>query len=151
MRLTTNLGLLYAMLIVRNSVQKVHRFSSNALSDYDTAFLSDYEYQYCSRKANPAASRAGIWCAKAALIEAINELYTCEATAQFFPLERTEVEIRHELNGRPKVELSDRIKQWCDQQGITIEVSISHAGDYAAAGVLIRRSNLSSRQAPCSP
>jgi holo-[acyl-carrier protein] synthase len=120
------------MVIVKSVVQDIQRFNLTLLLSNETTVFSNYEREYCSRKGSPVASLAGIWCAKAALMDALAQFagFPAYAIAEF--------EIRHEQNGRPKLELSDRITLWCEQKSITFDVSISHAGEYAAAIALIR-------------
>jgi phosphopantetheine--protein transferase-like protein len=123
------------MVIVKCVVQDIKRFNLILLLSTETAVFSHYEREYCSCKASPVASLAGIWCAKSALMDALAQF------PRFPPYAIADFEIRHEPHGRPKIELSDRLMRWCQRTGVTFDISISHAGNYAAAVILVRSLN----------
>ena len=85
------------------------------------------EREYILSKANAAQSAAGIFCAKEAFVKAMG------AGIGSFSLQ--DMEVRHEENGRPILELSGRAKE--ELCGADVLVSIAHTGDLATAQVLI--------------
>jgi holo-[acyl-carrier protein] synthase len=119
-------------MIVKSVLRSIHAIDIRKAAS-DETFFSSYEHQYCFSKPNPFPSLAGIWCAKVALTNAIAQF----PQVPIYPF--SGVEIRHEQTGRPRLEVSDRVlKLWCQQQEMCFDMSISHAGEYAIATILIR-------------
>ena len=85
------------------------------------------EREYILGKANAAQSAAGIFCAKEAFMKALG------AGIGTFSLQ--DMEIRHEKNGKPIMELHGRAKEMLRDSEVL--VSIAHTGDLATAQVLI--------------
>jgi holo-[acyl-carrier protein] synthase len=96
-------------------IEDVGRFA-----EPDGRLLDAEELAYCARQADPAAARAGRWCAKEAV---------AKACARFLQLSLREIGIRSGPSGRPEVVLPARAAE----MGLAAEVSISHTGTMAVA------------------
>lgn len=89
------------------------------------------EREYCESKACPAASYAGIFCAKEAAVKALG----CGFSGGIVP---TDLEVAHDENGAPRLKISGEAARLAI--GCEINVSVSHDGAYAVAAVEIIRS-----------
>ena len=79
---------------------------------------------YCQKFDDSSVHLAGMWCAKEAVVKACDGLEISVA----------EIEILHNQNGRPYVNMSTKLKQYMDQNNFSkIDISISHTDDYAVA------------------
>ena len=87
------------------------------------------ETAYAMRQADPRTTLAGLWCAKEAALK---------CGAEFATLRPSQIEIRHDENGRPQLEV--------DGSAAACEISISHAGTSAVA-VCIRHPMPAHREA----
>ncbi len=96
-------------------VEEVDRFS-----EPDDRLFTAAELRYCSEQANPAQSRAGRWCAKEAVAKACDK---------YLLVSLREIEITASPSGHPVALLSKRARQ----SGLSVEISISHAGRVAVA------------------
>lgn len=100
------------------SVSRFDNLYSKKISLLQKMFKK-YEWEYAITKANPSQTLAGIWCAKEAVVKALN------------PIKHVfikDITIKHRETGAPYVELnSDEIN------ATSIHISISHAKDYATA------------------
>ncbi|KAL2913765.1 fatty acid synthase alpha subunit Lsd1 [Polyrhizophydium stewartii] len=97
--------------------------------------FTDAEIAYCRASASPAASFAGRWAAKEAVIKAVSSraegevVWTKGAGA---PL--NEIEIVREDGQAPRVVLHGEAKAAADAAGVAdLRVTISHSGSYAVA------------------
>jgi len=85
------------------------------------------ELEYISASAHPAASAAGIYCAKEAVAKALER--------GFFGMLPEEIVISHSPSGAPLVNfVGSALESYCDRQ---IRISISHSGDMASAFCVI--------------
>lgn len=85
------------------------------------------EIEYCSNRKASTQHFAGRWAAKEAILKALG-------TGWAKGVSWTDIEIRNEMGGKPKVLLGGGARELCEQHGITdILVSISHCQDYATA------------------
>ncbi len=96
--------------------------------------FTETERKYCEGRSHPAASYAGIFCAKEAAVKALKRGFG----GGIMP---SDIEIDHDRRGTP-------IFKACGKAAIllsdyAVDVSISHDGDYAVAVVM-----LSERTAP---
>jgi holo-[acyl-carrier protein] synthase len=119
------------VIVIQSVVQSIAELDSMLAAMIKAQYFSGYEQQYCFSKLNPAFSFTGIWCAKQALIIAIASLHQPPFCTVF------DVEIRHHANGRPWCHCNHPLLQWCNSTATRINLSISHAGTYAAASVLL--------------
>jgi holo-[acyl-carrier protein] synthase len=87
------------------------------------------EREYCASKANPAQHYAARFCAKEALVKALGES----------SFSWQEVEVVRGVSGKPTLRLHGQAAQ--ELHGRVAHVSLSHAGDYAMATVLITNSD----------
>ena len=97
----------------------------------NTAFLTkhftEYEINYINSKVNKADTMAGLYAAKEAVVKALGVGLGNRIALK-------EIEITHEKNGKPKVEVNHKIMNLlinisCEE----IKISISHDGEYAIA------------------
>ncbi len=86
------------------------------------------ERTYCDGKSDPAASYAGLFCAKEAAVKALK----CGFGGGIMP---ADIEIGHDTAGAPI--LCPRGKAADLICGCRADVSISHDGDYAVATVML--------------
>jgi holo-[acyl-carrier protein] synthase len=119
------------VLVIQSVVQSIAELDSMLAAMIKARYFSRYEQQYCYDKLNPAFSFTGIWCAKQALIIAIASLRQPPSCTIF------DIEIRHHANGCPWCHFKDPLLQWYNSTETRIALSISHAGAYAAASVLL--------------
>lgn len=82
------------------------------------------ERDYCARQANPAQHYTARFCAKEAFAKAIGT-----------PMKWHEVEVTRSADGAPSITTYGDAQQLL--AGRAVRLSISHAGDYATAMVLI--------------
>ncbi|WP_146141243.1 holo-ACP synthase [Stenomitos frigidus] len=117
------------MLVIKSVIQAIVDINRTLLLS-DVEYFSSYERSYCLSKTNPLASFAGILCAKAAFMSAI--AHSAHPDCTF-----ADVEVRHSATGRPWIGLVGPLAQWCQEQRLAIDTSISHSGEFAAATVLL--------------
>ncbi len=111
------------------SLTKMHDFvTSNADSLHK--YFTENEINYCHQFKEGLHHLAARFAAKEAVLKAlgigmldINSL--------------TEIEIYHDVGGRPNVNTSGKVKEWCRVKQVnTILISLSHCTDYAVAHAL---------------
>lgn len=116
------------MLRVGTDIADVARLE-NAIHKYGQRFLAKIftatEIKYCQSKAFPAQHFAGKFAAKESLQKAIMASFDEIAV----PL--THLEIINHADGRPQVQLSEKLAKQC--AGMEIEISISHVKEFAIA------------------
>ena len=110
------------------SVQRVQKLLSNK-QQILKKFYFDSEWNYSMRKASPAQSLTGIWCAKEAVIKAMSFYHA---------LKIQDIEIEREETGRPIVILHN----FQDIQYFHFSLSISHCKEYAVANVVVNFINI---------
>ena len=82
------------------------------------------EIEYCQKHKNPHIHFAGMWCAKEAVVKALNDLN----------LVVSEIEILHQNCGAPYVNITPKLKQYFDDKKIkNIHISISHTNTFSTA------------------
>lgn len=88
------------------------------------------EIEYCNLRANPHIHFAGVWCAKEAVVKALNDL----------SLAVSEIEILHRDNGAPYVNITTKLQKYFDENKIkNIHISISHTKNIATAIAYIEK------------
>jgi phosphopantetheine--protein transferase-like protein len=107
----------------------------NDKMDFITRNFTQSEIDYCLHAADPAASFAGRWAAKEAIVKAISN-----SSVDSAPLFKDataalkDAEILKGASGAPVVTLTGHCKKAFDALGLSsIKVSISHSGDFAVA------------------
>lgn len=114
-------------------IVKVERFEKLI---NDNKFLnkvySNYEMNYIQQKGvNSVSTMAGLYCAKEAFLKAIGVGINGE-------IKLNEISIVHNNNGKPCVELNDKIISVLSKYGLKqIKISISHDKDYAISECII--------------
>ena len=112
-------------------IEEVSRFREKLNDNHFLGLLfTEREMQYCRQKQDPAASFAGKFCAKEAVIKASS-----------FSLGMKEIEIIREDSGKLSVYIRGQKEE-------SITCSISHTGEYAAAVVQIDNPSFSSVESP---
>lgn len=85
------------------------------------------EIEYCSKRRSSVQHFAGRWAAKEAILKALG-------TGWANGVSWTDIEVRNEIGGQPKVRLGGGAREVCEQKGIAeILVSISHCSQFATA------------------
>ena len=85
------------------------------------------EIEYCSNRKSSVQHYAGRWAAKEAILKALG-------TGWAKGVSWTDIEIRNEMGGRPRVRLGGGAREICEEMGIReVLVSISHCREYATA------------------
>ncbi|KAE8980587.1 hypothetical protein PF004_g22496 [Phytophthora fragariae] len=117
-------------------VEPVATFENlNGREDFIRRNFTDQEMTYCYSAPHPAASFAGRWAAKEAVIKAISSSSPTEPNlwkGAGAPLH--EIEIFMTASGAPSVLLSGYPLQVFNRLGLSkLSVSISHSGDFAVS------------------
>lgn len=85
------------------------------------------EIEYCGNRKAAVQHYAGRWAAKEAILKAMG-------TGWAKGIAWTDIEVRNEMGGQPKVRLGGGAREICEAKGIAdILVSISHCDEYATA------------------
>ena len=88
------------------------------------------EIEYCKSHQNSHIHFAGMWCAKEAVVKALNDL----------TLAVSEIEILHKPSGAPYVNITPKLKQYFLDKGIkNIHISISHTDQIATAIAMVEK------------
>ncbi len=88
---------------------------------------TQHEIGYCSASKASNQHFAGRWAAKEAILKALG-------TGWSKGIHWTDIEVRNEPGGRPKVRLGGAARDLCEQQGIAeILITISHCRTFAVA------------------
>ncbi|KAG2522184.1 hypothetical protein JM16_005912 [Phytophthora kernoviae] len=132
----TDLGLASKNLGMGVDVEPVATFENlNGREDFIRRNFTDQEMAYCYSAPHPAASFAGRWAAKEAVIKAISSASPTEPNVwkgAGAPLR--EIEIFMTASGAPSVLLSGYPLQVFNRLGLSkLSVSISHSGDFAVS------------------
>lgn len=114
-------------------VVEVERIAT-AIARHGESFLSRLftaaERDYCTAQANPALHFAARFAAKEAASKALGTGIGGHAAW-------TELEVTRDANGAPKLVLHGAAATFADAHGITeVQISLSHANEYAAANAL---------------
>ncbi|KAE9298711.1 Fatty acid synthase subunit alpha [Phytophthora rubi] len=132
----TDLGLASKNMGMGVDVEPVATFENlNGREDFIRRNFTDQEMTYCYSAPHPAASFAGRWAAKEAVIKAISSSSPTEPNlwkGAGAPLH--EIEIFMTASGAPSVLLSGYPLQVFNRLGLSkLSVSISHSGDFAVS------------------
>ncbi|EEY57118.1 fatty acid synthase subunit alpha, putative [Phytophthora infestans T30-4] len=132
----TDLGLASKNMGMGVDVEPVATFENlNGREDFIRRNFTDQEMAYCYSASHPAASFAGRWAAKEAVIKAISSSAPTEPNlwkGAGAPL--CEIEICMTASGAPSVLLSGYPLQVFNRLGLwKLSVSISHSGDFAVS------------------
>ncbi|KAG6574452.1 putative fatty acid synthase subunit alpha [Phytophthora cinnamomi] len=132
----TDLGLASKNMGMGVDVEPVATFENlNGREDFIRRNFTDQEMAYCYSAPHPAASFAGRWAAKEAVIKAISSSSPTEPNlwkGAGAPLR--EIEIFMTASGAPSVLLSGFPLQVFNRLGLSkLSVSISHSGDFAVS------------------
>ncbi|KAG6574454.1 holo-[acyl-carrier-protein] synthase [Phytophthora cinnamomi] len=132
----TDLGLASKNMGMGVDVEPVATFENlNGREDFIRRNFTDQEMAYCYSAPHPAASFAGRWAAKEAVIKAISSSSPTEPNlwkGAGAPLR--EIEIFMTASGAPSVLLSGYPLQVFNRLGLSkLSVSISHSGDFAVS------------------
>ena len=104
---------------------------ADMIEKHDAMFIdrvyTPVEIDYCSQRKASVQHYAGRWAAKEAILKALG-------TGWARGISWTDIEIRNEAGGQPKVRLGGGAREICEENGIReILVSISHCQSYATA------------------
>jgi phosphopantetheine--protein transferase-like protein len=132
----SDIGLTARNIGIGVDVEPVATFENlHGREDFIRRNFTDQEMAYCYSAPHPAASFAGRWAAKEAVIKAISSTSPNEPNVwkgAGAPLR--EIEIFMTASGAPSVLLSGYPLQVFNRIGLTsLSVSISHSGDYAVS------------------
>ncbi|CAI5714225.1 unnamed protein product [Hyaloperonospora brassicae] len=135
-RAAADLGLASKNMGMGVDVEPVATFENlNGREDFIRRNFTDQELAYCYSAPHPAASFAGRWAAKEAVIKAISSSAPTEPNlwkGAGAPLR--EIEIVMTASGAPSVLLSGYPLQVFNRLGLSkLSVSISHSGDFAVS------------------
>jgi holo-[acyl-carrier protein] synthase len=114
-------------------VVEVERIAS-AIERHGEPFLTRIftaaERAYCESRKHPTMHYAARFAAKEAVVKALGTGIGVNAGLQ-------DMEVTHDANGAPKLRLSGAAEAFAKQHGITeIQISLTHARDYAAANAI---------------
>ena len=85
------------------------------------------EIEYCSKRKAAVQHYAGRWAAKEAILKALG-------TGWAKGISWTDIEVRNEMGGQPRVRLGGGAREVCEAKGIAeILISISHCSEFATA------------------
>ncbi len=106
-------------------IKRIQKWVDN--SAFLTKHFTQNEIEYINSKVNKANTLAGLYAAKESVVKALG-------VGLGNGIALKEIEITHEQNGKPKVEVNHKImnlliKISCED----IKISISHDGEYAIA------------------
>ncbi len=101
---------------------------------HETTFLERVytraEIDYCAGRKAAAQHFAGRWAAKEAALKALG-------TGWARGIHWTEIEVRNDPGGQPRLELAGAARRYADDQGIReMKISISHCNSFAVASVV---------------
>lgn len=113
--------------MIGTDIENIERFKNLFVNKNNILkkMFNDSEWNYAIKKANPAQTLTGIWCAKEAVLKALhcdNKIYIKDIT------------VKHKNNGEPYIELN------CNEiNSETIHISISHSKEYATSVAIISK------------
>lgn len=111
-------------------VKRMHKQLEASMDGFITSIFLPAEITYCQQKLNPAEHFAARFAAKEATLKA---LASAEGKGSFW----LDIEILNDSNGRPRIELSGRLRQLATGIGAkTIHVSLTHTASQAVAVVI---------------
>lgn len=90
------------------------------------------EIHYCQKHREPFKHYAARWAIKEAFLKALGTGISKGHSLQ-------DIETINLPSGKPEVNVYGKVKETCEQLGITSLISISHSGNYAIGQVLLYR------------
>jgi holo-[acyl-carrier protein] synthase len=93
-------------------------------------FFTGSEHSHAARAVEPLVALAGLFAAKEAFFKAVPQLH-----GNYW----TDVEVVHDPHGAPRFCLHGPLGRALAEQGLSVHLSISHAGGYASAVVAVER------------
>lgn len=110
-------------------IENIKRFKNLSNHLIERVYTKN-EIEYCNSHTNSHIHFAGMWCAKEAVVKALNDL----------SLTVSEIEILHKSSGSPYVNISPKLQQYFEDNSIkNIHISISHTDTIATAIAIIER------------
>ena len=110
-------------------IEDIERFKSLSPHLIERVYTKS-EVEYCSLCAESHIHFAGIWCAKEAVVKALNDL----------TLAVSEIEILHKPSGAPYVNITPKLQQYFFDNSIkNIHISISHTDTLATAIAMLEK------------
>ena len=110
-------------------IENIERFKSLNQHLIERVYTKS-EIEYCNSHAKPYIHFAGMWCAKEAVVKALNDLN----------LAVSEIEVLHKSCGAPYINVTDKLQKYFDKNEIkNIHVSISHTDNIATAIAYIEK------------
>ncbi len=110
-------------------IENVERFKDLSEHLINRVFTAN-EIEYCKKHQNSHIHFAGMWCAKEAVVKALNDL----------DLAVSEIEILHKPSGAPYVNITPKLQQYfLDKKIKNMHISISHTDTIATAIAMIER------------
>ena len=110
-------------------IENIERFKNLNTHLIERVFTKN-EIEYCKSHANPHIHFAGMWCAKEAVVKALNDL----------SLAVSEIEILHKSSGAPYINITSKLQQYFDAKNIkNIHISISHTDTLATAIAMLEK------------
>lgn len=110
-------------------IENIDRFKNLNQHLIDRVYTIN-EIEYCKSHIKSHIHFAGIWCAKEAVVKALNDL----------SLAVSEIEILHKTNGAPYININEKMKQYFSKNEIkNIYISISHTDTIATAIAMIEK------------
>lgn len=110
-------------------IENIERFKNLSTHLIERVYTKN-EIEYCKSRADSHIHFAGMWCAKEAVVKALNDL----------SLTVGEIEILHKSNGAPHININEKLKQYFEDKKIkNIHISISHTDQIATAIALIEK------------
>lgn len=106
-------------------IEEIERFKDKPQRFLDKVYTKG-EQEYCFSKPNPAGHLAVRFCAKEAVIKALNSMGIRQPAFN-------QIEVRHDLNKCPKISLPENE----EYKNLVIELSLSHDKTKAIAFVVV--------------
>lgn len=104
-------------------IENIERFKKLSAHLIERVYTKN-EIEYCKTHTNSHIHFVGIWCAKEAVVKALNDL----------SLAVSEIEILHKSNGAPYINITPKLQQYFEGKNIkNIHISISHTDTIATA------------------
>ena len=110
-------------------IENIGRFKNLSQHLIDRVYTKN-EIEYCKSHTNSYIHFAGMWCAKEAVVKALDDLN----------LVVSEIEILHKPSGAPYVNITPKLQQYFDDNAIkNIHISISHTDQIATAIAMVEK------------
>lgn len=110
-------------------IENIERFKNLSPHLIERVYTAQ-EIEYCKSHTNLYIHFAGMWCAKEAVVKALNDL----------TLAVSEIEILHKPSGAPYINATPKLQQYFDEKNIkNVHISISHTDTTATAIAMLER------------